>query len=155
MAAMTFFQPTGATPWNGKIFIVQHGSGVYPQLGELTFRSQQDLFTPGLGDNNYLEVMIDKGYVVVFSQQRRLSTGGISTVVLEDDTVLRTTFQDYATQILVVAEIAQNFVESQLGKRPSRTYYYGKSAGGISGRLGIMHLVQTFHSMAVALSMAS
>jgi Alpha/beta hydrolase domain len=134
-AAMTFFQPTGATPWNGKIFIVQHGSGVYPQLGELTFRSQQDLFTPGLGDNNYLEVMIDKGYVVVFHSRDGSRTGGISTVMLEDGTVLRTTFQDYATQILVVAEIAQNFVESQLGKRPSRTYYYGKSAGGISGRL--------------------
>jgi hypothetical protein len=47
---------------------------------------------------------------------------------------MSTTFQDYASQILIVAEFAQNFVENQLGKRPIRTYYYGKSAGGISGR---------------------
>jgi hypothetical protein len=81
-AAMTFFLPTGPTQWNGKIFIVQHGSGVYPRLGELPIRSQRDLFTPGLGSNNYMGAMIDKGYVVVFHSRDGSRTGGISTVVL-------------------------------------------------------------------------
>ncbi|HEY7067725.1 MAG TPA: hypothetical protein VII06_40085 [Chloroflexota bacterium] len=135
-AGMTVLYPTGGTPWNGKLFLVQHGSGVYPPFPELVPRSPAEARTDGFGGSNFAELMVDKGYAVAWLTRDGNRLGGISEAVVQaDGTTYRTTFQDYAAHILLQAEVAQDYIARTLGQRPAKTYYYGKSAGGISGRL--------------------
>jgi hypothetical protein len=135
-AGMTILYPTAGTPWNGKLFVVQHGSGVYPPFPNLVSRSAAEARTDGFGASNFTELMVDKGYAVAWFTRDGNRLGGITEVVVRaDGTTYRSTFQDYAAHVLLQAEVAQDYVAQQLGRRPAKTYYYGKSAGGVSGRM--------------------
>lgn len=133
---MTIFYPMQPTRWNGKLFIVLPGAASYPPLGSLVPRSQSDLFTPGLGRNDYLELMIDKGYAVARFRIDLARAQGVSKIILADGTVFpRSTFREHVALPLAMVEFAQNYVEEVPGKRPDQTYWYGFSGGARVGRL--------------------
>jgi hypothetical protein len=134
-SGMTVLYPESPTAWNGKLYIVQHGSGVYPAMGELPRRESGAVFTPQTSRNYFAAIMIDKGYAVAWVRKDASRTGGVSPVELEDGTTVTRTFTPHATLELALTKYAQGFVADRLGREPTRTYFYGFSGGGRTGRI--------------------
>jgi len=145
-SGMTIFLPRSAADWNGKLFVMAHGSSPYPPVGELIPR-QPGRYNRFMGANSYVGLLVDKGYAVAYTRRGsstgKLSPGdtvsfrpGVGTVTLDDGTVLLGKSIDYVTSLLLsFTQIAKNFVEAQLGRMPTQTYWYGKSGGAALGRL--------------------
>ena len=75
-------------------------------------------------------IMVSKGYALAVT--RRTSEQGIGEVIatLEDGTVVDfAAFNDNAAIIMDFSRVAEAMLEERLGKKPSRTYLYGHSAG--------------------------
>ncbi|NCF51369.1 hypothetical protein GWP57_07145, partial [Gammaproteobacteria bacterium] len=75
-------------------------------------------------------VMISKGYAL--AKTMRTSEQGIGEVIalLEDGSIVDfAAFNDNAAIIKDFALVARNALQKRLGKKPSRTYLYGHSAG--------------------------
>ena len=145
-SGMTIFLPRSAADWNGKLFMMAHGSSPYPQVGELVPR-EPGRYNRYMGANSYVGLLVDKGYAVAWTR-RGSSTGklrpgdtekfhpGVGTVTLDDGTVLTGKSIDYVTSLLLsFTQIAKNFAEGQLGRMPTQTYWYGHSGGAALGRL--------------------
>jgi hypothetical protein len=60
-SGMTILYPESPSAWNGKLWIVQHGNGVYLPLGELVTRAPETSFTPRMSRDLYAALMVDKG----------------------------------------------------------------------------------------------
>jgi hypothetical protein len=89
-----------------------------------------------LGDlSKYERLMLDKGYAVA-KPQRNASTTGDYSVKLDAGEVLEGWNLNTHTGLLLgFARLAENILEARLGEKPSRTYWYGHSAGGMPARL--------------------
>lgn len=141
-SGMTVFLPQSAADWNGKLFVLAHGSSHYSPIGELPPR-QGDEYPLLTGANAYAGLMIDKGYAVAYTRRpasgarRRGSISQASEEVrLDDGTVFKDkTFGFHTGLIRDWTQIAKNLVETRLGRQPERTYYYGKSGGASLGRI--------------------
>ena len=141
-SGMTVFLPQSASDWNGKLFVLAHGSSHYSPIGELPPR-KGDEYPLLTGGNAYAGLMIDKGYAVAYTRRpasgarRRGSISQASEEVrLDDGTVFKDkTFGFHTGLIRDWTQIAKNLVETRLGRQPGRTYYYGKSGGASLGRL--------------------
>jgi hypothetical protein len=141
-AGMTVFLPQSAADWNGKLFVLAHGSSHYTPIGELPPR-KGDEYPLLTGGNAYAGLMIDKGYAVAYTRRPASGArrrGAISQaneeVRLDDGTVFKDkTFGFHPGLIRDWTQIAQNLVQARLGSKPERTYYYGKSGGASLGRI--------------------
>ncbi len=141
-AGMTVFLPQSAADWNGKLFVLAHGSSHYTPIGELPPR-QGDEYPLLTGGNAYAGLMMDKGYAVAYTRRpasgarRRGAVSRASEEVrLDDGTVFKEkTFGFHTGLIRDWTQIAQNLVRARLGRKPERTYYYGKSGGASLGRI--------------------
>ncbi|MBI2821525.1 MAG: hypothetical protein HYX74_04820 [Acidobacteria bacterium] len=142
-SGMTLFLPQSAADWNGKLFILAHGSSSYPPVGELPPRKGEG-YAQLTGANSYAALLVDKGYAVAYT--RRPASGAIrpdgdgsdnsEEVHLDDGTVLRNkTFGYHLGLIRDWTEIARNLIQARFGRKPVRTYWYGKSGGASLGRI--------------------
>ncbi len=144
-SGMTLFLPQSAEAWNGKLFVLSHGSGNYSRIGEIPPR-EPGQYPMRQGANSYAGPMIDDGYAVAYT--RRPACCGTrppnpdnprtrdEEVRLDDGTILRDKTFGYHVGLLIDwTEIAKNIVEDRLGRRPERTYWYGKSGGAALGRI--------------------
>ncbi len=141
-SGMTVFLPRSVADWNGKLFVLAHGSSHYSPIGELPPRNS-DQYPLLTGGNAYAGLMIDKGYAVAYTRRPASGArrrGGISQaseeVRLDDGTVFKDkTFGFHTGLIRDWTQIAENLVQTRLGRKPERTYFYGKSGGGSLGRI--------------------
>ncbi|MEE2840469.1 MAG: alpha/beta hydrolase domain-containing protein [Acidobacteriota bacterium] len=133
---MTLVYPEDQPAWNGKLFVTVHGSS--GSFKEGTLKPWNQLLDPArpLGDLSlYERLMLDKGYAVA-KTRRNASTTGDYSVKLDDGDVLEGWNLNTHTGLLLgFAQLAENILEARLGKRPSRTFWYGHSAGGMTARL--------------------
>ena len=134
-SGITMLYAEAPAAWNGKLYVVQHGSGIYPRMGELPRREPGASFTPHASRNYFAATMIDKGYAVAWVRKDASRTGGVSRVELEDGSSVTRTFTSHAALELALTKYAQGFMEERLGRKPSRTYFYGFSGGGRTGRI--------------------
>jgi len=136
-SGITLFLPKSDQDWNGKLFVLVHGMSSYGSVGELQPR-KPDQYNPLMGDNSFAGLMIDKGYAVAYTSRpaARHENGASEQVTLDDGTVLEgKSFGYHAGLIRDWTEIAENLIQGELGRRPHRTYFYGKSAGASLGHL--------------------
>ncbi|MBV9004347.1 MAG: hypothetical protein JO181_06780 [Solirubrobacterales bacterium] len=148
-AGMLLMCPADRADWNGRLFLIQHGSCAYMTMdacyagdceriaapGTLVPRDPSGV-TPGLGANLFTEVMIDRGYAVAWLRKDAVRPpGGFSKAILADGRVIRTTHVAHAGLAVALAAFARREVEAAMGGAPERTYYYGHSGGGITGRV--------------------
>ncbi|HLH24264.1 MAG TPA: alpha/beta hydrolase domain-containing protein [Chloroflexota bacterium] len=135
-AGMTVLLPTAGTPWNGKLFLLQHGSGMYTPMEALTEPTPDAPLPAGIGRPLFAPAMMDQGYAVAYLRKDGVRPPlGASEAVLRDGTTLRTTFVGHAGIMVAMAEFAQRYVAQAMGQPPRRTYYYGHSGGGIAARI--------------------
>jgi hypothetical protein len=126
--------PETGTPWNGKIFMVNHGGAQNARLdAELVPREESKDFNPHVGADSYAGLMIDKGYAVVHTS--RPARNGVPAT-LDDGTVLPERNLDHSAQLMFdFLAIAKRLIEGELGREAVATYWYGHSGGAALGRL--------------------
>lgn len=134
---VVFLYPLDASTWNGKMFVTAHGAGRSFVRGTL---KRWDLnLSPGspLSDiSKYERLMLEKGYAVAKTYRSTLMEGGDTVVTLEDGTVLDDrNVTEQPRLIFGFAKVGWNVLERRLGRKPSRTYWYGHSGGARPGRI--------------------
>jgi hypothetical protein len=134
-SGMTILYPESRSDWNGKLWILQHGTGTYTEIGQLVPRAPGASFDPLTSENLYAALMVDRGYAVVWIRKDNAGAAPVSQVQLEDGTVVMRALDGHATLELALIKYAQLIIERQLGERPRRTYFYGFSQGALTGRL--------------------
>jgi len=134
---IVFMYPLDASSWNGKMFVTAHGAGRSFVRGTLKRWDQNLNPANPLSDvSKYERLMLEKGFVVAKTYRSTLMTGGDTVVTLEDGTVLDDrNLTEQPRLILSFAKVGWNVLERRLGRKPSRTYWYGHSGGARPGRI--------------------
>ena len=134
-AAMTVVYPKDGS-WNGKMWVTVHGRGRSFKRGSLrAWNLNLDPGRPTTDLNKYETLILSKGYVLVKTHRSSDTLGGDVQVTLEDGTFYpERNLNDNAGYIIDFTLLAEKMVETRLGKAPSKTYFYGHSAGGRIGR---------------------
>jgi hypothetical protein len=132
---MTIFYPQDPRQWNGKLYMTAHGAGAYGAIGSLRPRDPTAKFNPLQNVNSYVTLMMDKGYAVAHTMRSTDRTRGDVSVTLEDGTILKNNLSSHAGLITSWTRLTRNLISKRIGSIPSRTYFYGHSAGGFLGRL--------------------
>ncbi|MBI4483310.1 MAG: hypothetical protein HY652_10525 [Acidobacteria bacterium] len=137
-SGMTLLYPENAPAWNGKLYVTVHGGG--GSFREGTMKPWDQNFDPSepMGKlSKFEKLMLEKGYAVAITRRNaEFNSPGDYSVTLDDGTILENrNTGDHTDLILGFARVAQNLLKSRLGKKPLRTYWYGKSAGARLGRL--------------------
>jgi Alpha/beta hydrolase domain len=132
---MTIFYPENPRQWNGKLYMTAHGAGAYGAIGILRPRDPTAKFNPLQNVNRYVTLMMDKGYAVAHTMRSSDRTRGDVSVTLEDGTILKNNLSSHAGLVTSWTRLAQNLISKKIGSMPTRTYFYGHSAGGFLGRL--------------------
>ena len=133
---MTLIYPKGEAAWNGKLFVTVHGSSGSFKQG--TLKPWNRLLDPArpLGDlSKYEKLMLEKGYAVAKTRRNASSTGDYSVRLDAGDVLDGWNLNAHTGLLLGFAQLAENILEARLGERPSSTYWYGHSAGGMTARL--------------------
>ena len=60
-AGMVLLLPAPGTPWNGKLYLTQHGSGSYRPLEPLVERTPDDYPMAGIGHSLFVPAFVDQG----------------------------------------------------------------------------------------------
>lgn len=135
-SAVLLAYPQSAEDWNGKLWVTVHGRGRSFRNGSLKIWNRYyDPDDPAGAFDKIERVMLEKGYAIAVTN--RTSEEGIGEVIatLEDGTVIDfAAFNDTASIIRDFTFVAENAIEDLLGRKPSRTYFYGHSAGARIGR---------------------
>jgi len=130
-AAILLMYPEDEADWNGKLWVTAHGRGRSFRNGALKMWDRYyDPEAPMDAFDKIDRIMVSKGYALAVT--RRTSEQGIGEVIatLEDGTVVDfAAFNDNAAIIMDFSRVAEAMLEERLGKKPSRTYLYGHSAG--------------------------
>jgi len=130
-SAILLVYPKSRADWNGKLWVTAHGRGRSFRNGRL--RIWDRYYNPGdpiAAFDKIDRLMIAKGYAL--AKTMRTSEQGIGEVIatLEDGSVIDfAAFNDNAAIIKDFTLVAENALQKRLGKKPSRTYLYGHSAG--------------------------
>ncbi|MEO5898481.1 MAG: hypothetical protein ABIS06_22555 [Vicinamibacterales bacterium] len=134
-AAMTIVYPKD-TSWNGKMWVTVHGRGRSFKGGSLrAWNRNLDPDKPTGDLTKYETLMLSKGYALVKTYRSSDTLGGDVQVTLEDGTFYsERNLNDNAQYIIDFTLVAEKTIEKRLGKPPSRTYFYGHSAGARIGR---------------------
>ena len=134
-AAMTVVYPADAGAWNGKAWVTVHGRGRSFKQGNLKpWDHNLDRADPGGDLDKYDRLILAKGYALV--KTHRTSSEGLGEIesVLEDgSTVDYAAFNDSHRYVIDFAAVARRVLERR-GRAPTRTYFYGHSAGARMGR---------------------
>jgi hypothetical protein len=134
-AVVMLYPPEGT--WNGKMFLTAHGRG--RSFAEGTLRAWDKNLRPEdpmAGINKFEKVMLNKGYAVAKTFRSSPEDGGDTVVTLEDGTVFTNrNVTEQPRLIIQLAQVGTNILEKRYGRRPSRTYWYGHSAGARAGRM--------------------
>jgi hypothetical protein len=130
-AAILLMYPKDKSDWNGKLWVTAHGRGRSFRNGKLkVWDRYYDPEDPMAAFDKIDRVMVSKGYAL--ASTKRTSEQGIGEIIatLEDGTIVDfAAFNDNAAIIMDFARVAEALLEKRLGKKPSRTYLYGHSAG--------------------------
>jgi hypothetical protein len=134
-SAMTIVYPEAGS-WNRKVWVTVHGRGRSFKRGSLrAWNLNVDPKQPTADLNKYETLMLRKGYAVVKTYRTSDTLGGDVQVTLEDGTVYpERNLNDNAQYIVDFTILARAVIEKRLAALPSRTYFYGHSAGGRIGR---------------------
>ncbi len=130
-AAILLAYPKRRADWNGKLWVTAHGRDRSFRNGRLKIWNRYyDPNNPLAAFDKIDRVMLAKGYAL--AKTMRTSEQGIGEVIaiLEDGRVVDfAAFNDNAAIIKDFAIVAENALQNRLGRKPSRTYLYGHSAG--------------------------
>jgi hypothetical protein len=134
-AAMTIVYPRDGK-WNGKMWVTVHGRGRSFKAGSLrAWDKNLDTARPVADINKYEHLMLLKGYAVVKTHRTSDTLGGDVQVTLDDGTFYpERNLNDNAQYIIDFTLLAKRALQKRLGRVPTRTYFYGHSAGGRIGR---------------------
>jgi alpha/beta hydrolase family protein len=134
-AAMTVVYPADRAAWNHKVYVMVHGRGVSFAEGNLkSWNRNLDPARPLADLDKYDRVLLAKGYAVVKTRRTTTENRGEITATLEDGTTVDyIAFNDTARYVVDFAEVAARLLAGRVGA-PTRTYFYGHSAGARIGR---------------------
>ncbi len=133
---VNLFVPESESQWNGKLFFVITGTGL---CSRDSVSETEDRSDPLRDVSKYDKLMLAKGYAVAITTRAVAPPAGetpCSTVPLDNgETLVNMNFTDHPDIHLGFLQLAENLLVSQLGREPSRRYFYGKSSGARLGRL--------------------
>ncbi len=131
------------TGWNGKMFIMVHGRGGSFARGSMPTWDKN--FNPErpFDATRYEQSMLAKGYAV--ARSRRNADGfvmGDYSAVLDDGTVWDGVNVNMVPELLLdKVRLVNNLLKERLGRKPTRNYWYGHSAGTYTA-LGMNYMTQ-------------
>jgi hypothetical protein len=131
------------TGWNGKLYIMVHGRSGSFLRG--TMRAWDKYFDPKepFDVNKYEQSMLERGYAV--ARSRRNADGfvpGDFSAVLDDGTVWTDqNVNNVPELILDKVRLVDNLLERRLGRKPTRNYWWGHSAGSYAA-LSMTYMLQ-------------
>jgi len=125
------------TGWNGKLYVMVHGSGGSFLRGSMEPWDQYFDPKEPLDVTRFEKVMLEKGYAVATTRRNaERDAPGDYDVVLDDGEVWPSqNVAEVPELIMHDAILVKNFLKERLGRRPARTYWYGKSGGAMMGTL--------------------
>ncbi len=132
------------TGWNGTLFVLVHGRSGSFLRG--TMRPWDEYFDPAkpFDANKYEKAMLAKGYAI--ARTRRNADGfsiGDYSVILDDGTVWPDQNINMVPDLILdEVRMVDNLLKERLGRKPTRNYWYGHSAGAYSG-LALNYLIQS------------
>lgn len=130
-SAILLVYPQSRADWNGKLWVTAHGRGRSFRNGRLKIWDRYyDPKDPIAAFDKIDRVMLAKGYAL--AKTMRTSEQGIGEVIatLEDGSIVDfAAFNDNSAIIKDFTLVAENVLQKRLGKKPTRTYLYGHSAG--------------------------
>jgi hypothetical protein len=134
--AITLIHLADRRAWNGKMYVSLHGRGRSFKGGNLKpWNKNLDPSQPTAELSKFELLMLRKGYAVAKTYRSSETLGGDITVTLEDGTTYaERNLNDNAQVILDWVALSRNVLQKRLGRAPSRTYFYGRSAGARIGR---------------------
>ena len=130
-AAVLLVYPRERRDWNGKLWVTAHGRGRSFHNGALrTWHQYLDREDPVADLNKLQRAMLAGGYAVAVTRRTSEENVGEVITTLEDGTVVDwVAFNDSHSLIKDYTRVAEAALLARLGKSPSRTFLYGKSAG--------------------------
>jgi len=131
------------TGWNGKMYIMVHGrSGSFLRGTMRAWDKNFDTKEP-FDVNKYEYSMLERGYAV--ARSRRNADGfvpGDFSAVLDDGTVWTDqNINNVPELILDKVRLVDNLLEQRLGRKPTRNYWWGHSAGSYAA-LSMTYMLQ-------------
>lgn len=134
-ASMTVFYPLDAAGWNRKLWVTAHGEGRSLANGGLkSWEEHLDRRDPLHDLDAYDRLVLSKGYALAKTRRTSAAAPGEVVATLEDGSTLDVALTDAARYLSDFTRLAAQAIESRLGSRPARTYFYGHSAGASLGR---------------------
>lgn len=132
------------TGWNGKVFVMVHGrSGSFLRRTLRPWNEYYDGAKP-FDANKYERSMLARGYAV--ARTRRNADGfvpGDFSAVLDDGTVWTDQNINMVPELLLdEVRLVGNMLKRRLGKKPSRNYWWGHSAGTYTA-LALNYMIQS------------
>ena len=132
------------TGWNGKLFVLVHGRRGSFRKG--TLRPWDKHFDPGkpFDSNKYEKAMLAKGYAIARTRRNADGfAGGDYSAILDDGTVWPDLNINMVPELILdEVRLVDNFLKDRLGRKPTRNYWYGHSAGAYSG-LALNYMIQS------------
>jgi hypothetical protein len=139
-ASMALIYPADRAAWNGKVWVTVPGASAGPLR---PWQPSADAAS-ARGVSAYDREMLSRGYAVAKTRRATNATAlarnakpdptGITTELEDGSTADYAAFNDSANYIKDFTLIAENALQSRLGRAPARTYFYGHSAGARIGR---------------------
>ncbi len=129
------------TGWNGKLYVLVHGASGSFRFG--TMKPWDEYFDPGKPFSEYSDVnkyermLLEKGYAVAKTRRNaaRDVPGDYSAVLDNGEVWPDLQIGEIPELILDQARLVKDFLQDRLGRRPTRTYWYGHSGGAMLGTL--------------------
>jgi hypothetical protein len=139
-ASMSVLFPADRAAWNGKVWVTVPGASA----GPLKPWDPHPAATGPRVASAYDRQMLARGYAIVKTRRATNATAlarnatpeptGITTVLEDGTTADYAAFNDTANYIKDFTVLAEAMLQRKLGKAPTRTYFYGHSAGARIGR---------------------
>jgi len=132
------------TGWNGKLFVLVHGRSGSFLRG--TMRPWDEYFDPAkpFDVDKYEKAMLAKGYAI--ARTRRNADGfaiGDYSAILDDGTVWPDQNINMVPELLLdEVRLVDNLLKERLGRKPTRNYWFGHSAGAYTA-LALNYLIQS------------
>jgi len=128
--SMTVLYPENG--WNGKLFVMVHGSGGSFRRGSM--RAWDKIYNsaqPFRDVTKYEKAMLDKGYAVARTRRNadRFVAGDFNAVLDTGEKWSDLNVNLVPELILDEVRLAGNLLKDRLGRKPTRNYWYGHSAG--------------------------
>ena len=130
--------------WNGKLFIMVHGrSGSFLRGTMRAWDTYFDHSEP-YDANKYERSMLDRGYAV--ARSRRNADGfvpGDFSAMLDDGTMWPDQNINAVPELILdEVRLIGNLLKDRLGRKPTRNYWWGHSAGAYTG-LALTYMLQS------------